>query len=128
VRMKELHGKDLFTTMDYKELCDRTDLDAICISTTDHWHDHMLNYALSKGKPVYCEKPMMHHIDEGYSMMEAEKKYGLPVEIGSSRATSIEVIKAKELFEKGAIGQLIVADIRYDRASSNGAWQYSIPT
>jgi predicted dehydrogenase len=71
---------------------------------------------------------MMHHIEEGHSMIAAEKAAGLPVQVGSQRASAIETLKAKELFESGILGQLILADIRYDRSSANGAWQYSIPT
>ncbi|MEL6390430.1 MAG: Gfo/Idh/MocA family oxidoreductase [Bacteroidota bacterium] len=127
-RMKEIFGSDVVVTRDYRELLDRDDIDAICISTSDHWHDHMLKAALSAGKPVYCEKPMMHHIEEGRGMIEAERKSGLPVQIGSQYASAIDTHKAKELYEAGEIGELVLMDIRYDRASSNGAWQYSIPT
>ncbi len=127
IRMKEVFGNHLFTSRDYRAILARADIDAVCISTSDHWHDHILKAALEAGKPVYCEKPMMHRIEEGHSMIAAEKKYGLPVQIGSQRASSIATLKAKELFEKGAIGELVLADIRYDRNSSNGAWQYSIP-
>lgn len=127
-RMKELFGQDIFTSKDYKEILERSDIDAVCVSTTDHWHDHIVKAALAAGKPVYCEKPMMHKIEEGLRMIQAEKDSGLPVQVGSQRASSVTTLKAKALYESGAIGQLIMADIRYDRASSNGAWQYSIPT
>lgn len=128
IRMKEVFGDHLFTTKDYREIINRSDIDAICVSTSDHWHDHISNAALKSGKPVYCEKPMMHHIEEGHSMIAAEKASGLPVQVGSQRASAIETLKAKELFESGILGTLILADIRYDRSSANGAWQYSIPT
>ena len=128
VRMKEVYGDQIRTTKRYEELLGWSDIDAVCIATTDHWHDHMLKAALTAGKPAYCEKPMMHHIEEGMSMVEAEKKSGLPVIIGSQRASGIDTLKAKELFEQGVIGELNLVDIRYDRNNSNGAWQYSIPT
>jgi len=75
-RMKEVFGAGIFTTRDFREILNRKDIDAVCISTSDHWHDHQLKAALAAGKPVYCEKPMMHHIDEGLSMVEAERKSG----------------------------------------------------
>ncbi len=128
VRMKEVFGDHLFTTNDYRTILDRPDIDAVCISTSDHWHDHMTIAALEAGKAVYCEKPMMHHIEEGHDMIKAEKKSGLPLIIGSQRVSGIETLKAKELFESGIIGELNLADIRYDRSSALGAWQYSIPT
>lgn len=126
--MKEQFGDSVKTTRDYREILAMSDIDAVCISTSDHWHDHMMKAALKAGKAVYCEKPMMHHLDEGISMVEAEKKAGLPVQIGSQRVTSLEVLKARDLFQSGAIGDLILIDTRTDRSSSNGAWQYSIPT
>ncbi len=128
MRAQELYGKDIFTSRDFREMITRDDIDAVCISTTDHWHDYILKEALKAGKPVYCEKPMMHRIEEGHDMIQAEKESGLPVQIGSQRASSVTTHKAKELFESGAIGTLMVADIVYDRNNSNGAWQYSIPT
>ena len=128
IRMKELFGDHLFTTTDYRQIIDREDIDAVCISTSDHWHDHITIAALNAGKAVYCEKPMMHRPEEGHAMIKAEKKSGKPLIIGSQRVSSIGTEKAKELFNQGVIGELNLADIRYDRASSNGAWQYSIPT
>lgn len=127
-RMKEVYGAHLFTTRDYRAVLQRSDIDAVCIATTDHWHDHITIAALEAGKAVYCEKPMMHHLEEGHAMIEAEKKYGLPVQIGSQRVSGIDTLKAKDLFESGIIGELNLADIRYDRNSALGAWQYSIPT
>ncbi len=127
-RMKEVFGNHLLCTKDYQAILDRSDVDAVCVSTTDHWHDHIVKLALAKGKPVYCEKPMVHRPEEGLALVEAEQKSKLPVQIGSQRASSLSVWKAKELLAQGVIGEINMADIRYDRNSSNGAWQYSIPT
>ncbi len=127
-RVKELYGKHIYTTRDYRDLLDRPDIDAVCISTSDHWHDHMTIAALAKGIPVYCEKPMVHRLEEGLAVIEAERKSnGVPLQIGSQRGSALSVWKAKELISQGAIGDIIMADIRYDRNTSNGAWQYSIP-
>jgi len=127
-RAKEVFGDHIYTTNQYKDLINRKDIDAVCVSTSDHWHDKICIEALANGKPVYCEKPMVHKLDEGHAVIEAQNKYGLPFQVGSQRVSSISNLKAKELYENGAIGNLILADIKYDRATSNGAWQYSIPT
>ena len=126
-KMKEDYGA-VFTTRDYRKILERDDIDAVCIATSDHWHDHITIAALEAGKAVYCEKPMVHHLKEGHAVIQAEKKYKKPLIIGSQRVSSIIVEKAKELFQEGVIGQLIMADITYDRSSAVGAWQYSIPT
>lgn len=70
---KELYGKDLYTTRNYKELLDRADIDAVIIATTDVWHCRITLDALAKGKHVYVEKPMVYKIDEGYKVIQAQK-------------------------------------------------------
>lgn len=125
---KELYGKDLFTTKDYREILNRKDIDAVIIATSDHWHDHISIDAMNAGKHVYCEKPMVHHLDEGAAVIAAEKKTGKVFQVGSQWASSIVSLKAKEIFESGVIGQLVLAETWNDRHSAEGAWEYSIPT
>ena len=72
---KELYGNDLYTTRNYKDLLDKADIDAVIIATTDVWHARITIDALAKGKHVYCEKPMVYKIDEGYQVIAAQKKY-----------------------------------------------------
>lgn len=128
VRTKERFGQDIFTTRDYKRILDRRDVDAVIISTSDHWHDHIAIEAMNKGKHVYCEKPMVHKLEEGAAIIEAERKTGRVVEIGSQRVSSVVTEKTRELFESGIIGELIVVEAWMDRHNANGAWQYSVPT
>lgn len=124
---KEQHGKDLFTTRNYQELLDRKDIDAVLVCTTDCWHARITLDALAKGKHVYLEKPMIYKIEEGYPIMEAAKKSGKVVQVGSQRVSSIGYAKAKELLAAGEIGKLNMVNAVYDRQSSIGAWQYTIP-
>jgi predicted dehydrogenase len=127
-RSKEKFGNDLFTTVDYKQILDRKDIDAVIISTSDHWHDRIAIEAMNAGKHVYLEKPMVHRLEEGKAVIDAQKKTGKVIEIGSQRVSSVVTQKTKELFESGVIGKLIMVETWMDRHSSNGAWQYSIPT
>jgi predicted dehydrogenase len=128
VRVREVFGNDIKTMVDYREMLAMKEVDAVCISTTDHWHDWMTIAALEAGKAVYCEKPMVHRLEEGKAVIEAEKKTGGVLQIGSQRTSSLLVEKARELLFSGAIGELNLVEISADRASANGAWQYSIPT
>lgn len=125
---KEVFGKDIFVTPDYREILDRKDIDAVFVCTSDHWHDRITIEALEKGKHVYCEKPMVHRLDEGAAVIAAQQKSGKVVEIGSQRVSSIVTDKAREIYESGVIGQLVLVETWMDRQGANGAWQYSIPT
>jgi predicted dehydrogenase len=124
---KEMYGKDLYTTRNYKDLLDRSDIDAVIIATTDVWHAKITIDALAKGKHVYVEKPMVYKIKEGYDVIAAQKKYGKVLQVGSQRVSSIGLAKAKELLAAGEIGKLNMVNAVYDRQSSIGAWEYTIP-
>ncbi|MEJ0029161.1 MAG: Gfo/Idh/MocA family oxidoreductase [Bacteroidota bacterium] len=124
---KETYGKDLYTTINYKELLDRKDIDAILLCTTDVWHARIAMDALAKGKHVYCEKPMVYKISEGQPLIAAAKKAGKVFQVGSQRVSSIGYAKAKELLASGEIGKLNMVNAVYDRQSSIGAWEYTIP-
>jgi predicted dehydrogenase len=124
---KEQFGKDLFTTRNYKELLDRPDIDAVLICTTDCWHARITLDALAKGKHVYCEKPMVYKISEGHPVIEASKKSGKVLQVGSQRVSSLGYAKAKELLAAGEIGKLNMVNAVYDRQSSIGSWEYTIP-
>lgn len=73
LRCKEIYGDDIFTTRNYHEILDRDDVDAVIVSTSDHWHQRIAIDALNKGIGVYLEKPMVKDVSEGYDLIEAEK-------------------------------------------------------
>ncbi|MBI1780353.1 MAG: Gfo/Idh/MocA family oxidoreductase [Sphingobacteriales bacterium] len=124
---KEQFGNNIFTTINYKELLDRKDIDAVIVATTDCWHARIALDAMAKGKHVYVEKPMIYKISEGYPVMEASKKYNKVLQVGSQRVSSIGHAKAKELLAAGEIGKLNMVNAVYDRQSAIGAWEYTIP-
>jgi predicted dehydrogenase len=126
-RTRELFGKDIFTTRNYKEILDRKDVDAVIIATSDHWHDRISIDAMNKGKHVYCEKPMVHKLDEGAAVIAAQKKTGKVFQVGSQGVSSIASEKAREILASGTIGDLVLVETWNDRQGPSGAWQYSIP-
>jgi len=127
-RAKELWGQDLFVTRDYREILNKKNIDAVLIATPDHWHQTITVAALKAGKHVYCEKPMVQNFNEGQEIIKAQKKSGKICQIGSQGMASLGNEKAKELYEDGAIGDIVMLDMYNDRYSSEGAWQYPIPT
>src|SRR5580658_1197360 len=124
---KEVWGDDVFTTRDYREILARKDIDAVIIGTPDHWHKQASVDAMKAGKDVYCEKPMIHIYADGPEMIETAKSTNRIIQIGSQRVSSVIYAKAKELLASGAIGELNMITARWDRNSSIGAWNYSVP-
>jgi len=124
---KKNFGADIFTTRDYKEILSRKDIDAVIVGTPDHWHKEISVDAMHAGKHVYCEKPMMQQINEGVAMVEAQRKTGKVLEVGSQGLSSLGNEKAKELFEAGAIGELNYVEGFWARNTPGGAWQYNLP-
>jgi len=123
---KEKWG-DVFTTTNYKEILKRKDVDAVIIGTSDHWHKQISIDALNAGKHVYCEKPMVHSVNEGHEVINAWKKSGKIMLVGAQGTSSVGNEKAKELLAQGAIGDLNFAEGFWARHSPTGAWQYPIP-
>ncbi len=124
---KKRWGNDIYTTKDYREILNRKDIDAVIIATPDHWHRDISVAAMENGKHVYCEKPMVHDISEGASVIAAQNKNKVVFQVGSQGMSSLGNEKAKELLKEGAIGTLNYAEAFYARMSPNGAWQYPIP-
>ncbi|MGB9029280.1 MAG: Gfo/Idh/MocA family oxidoreductase [Acidobacteriaceae bacterium] len=124
---KELWGADILATRDYAEILARNDIDAVIIGTPDHWHKEASIDAMKAGKDVYCEKPMIHLYSDGPAMIEASRATKRILQVGSQRVSSIVYAKAKELLAAGAIGQLNMVTAWWDRNSSIGAWNYTVP-
>jgi len=124
---RQAYGADLFTTRDYREILARDDIDAVIVGTPDHWHKQISVDAMMAGKAVYCEKPMVHRIDEGIEVIRAQEQSGQTFQVGSQGMASLGNEKAKELLEEGAIGELNYAEGFWARNDPIGAWQYAIP-
>jgi len=126
-RAKELWGNDLLTSHDYRDLLERIDIDAVIVATPDHWHKKITIEAMESGKAVYCEKPMIKNFAEGHEIIKVYNKSESVCQIGSQGMSSLGNQKAKQLYEDGAIGEIVMLDFYDDRYSSEGAWQYPIP-
>ena len=82
---------------------------------------------MNKGKHVYCEKPMVHKLEEGAEVIETQKKTGKVMQIGSQRVSSIVTKRRGKFLNLGLLGNLFGGNLE-GSPRPKGAWQYSIPT
>jgi predicted dehydrogenase len=94
------------THLDYRELLDRKDVDAVFIAAPDHWHVRMACDALAAGKPVYLEKPVTHAIEEGDALTRAVRASNLVLQCGMQQRSWIHFQSAVDLIQGGNIGQV----------------------
>jgi predicted dehydrogenase len=109
-------GNDLFTTKEYKEILSRKDVDAVIIATPDHWHQPIAIEAMNAGKHVYCEKPVIHKLNEGKALIEAQRKTGVKFQVGSQGMASLGNRAARLLVQQGVIGPVNFVDGQFTSA------------
>ncbi len=112
---------------DYRALLADTSIDAVIISTPDHWHKDQTIEALAAGKDVYLEKPMTLTIDEGPEMIAAAEKSDRILQVGSQGMSSKLQETAREIVKSGKLGKITLVRASYDRNTDSGAWLYPIP-
>lgn len=105
-RMKRSRYENIKSTPDYEDLINDPELDAVVVTTPDHWHAAISVAAMQAGKDVYVEKPMTLTIEEGKVMREAEKKYGRVLQVGSQQRSNSAFRKAAEMVRNGWIGDI----------------------
>ncbi len=91
---------------DFREMLQRKDIDAIAITTPDHWHAVAAIMAANAGKHVYCEKPMAHTVEEGRAMVNAMHKNKVTFQTGSMQRSSDKFRTAVDLVRNGYIGNV----------------------
>jgi predicted dehydrogenase len=125
---REITNKpNLPITRRYQELLADKDIDCIIAAVPDHWHKQIVIDAVSAGKDIYCEKPMSHTAAEGAEMVDAQKRTGRIVQIGSQRVSSQICKKAKEMVAQGLLGDLLLVEGFLGRNDPTGAWEYPPP-
>jgi predicted dehydrogenase len=96
---------------DYRELLTNADVDAVVISTPDHWHAIITIAAVEAGKDVYLQKPTSLTIAEGRAVSNAVHRSGRILQIGSQQRSSPQFRYAAELVLNGRIGKLTTVEI-----------------
>ena len=117
----------LRTTRRYQDLLDDRNVDAIIAAVPDHWHKQIVVDAVAAGKDIYIEKPMSHSPAEGVEMVEAVRKTGRILQVGSQRVSSPTIAKAREMIASGMLGDLMIIEGTLGRNDPCGAWVYPPP-
>lgn len=91
---------------DYRKMLESKDIDAVVISTPDHWHALPSIDACLAGKDVYCEKPLTLTIAEGQAMVKAARKGNRIVQCGSQQRSDDKFRRGCELIRNGALGKI----------------------
>ncbi len=110
----------------YQELIAAEDVDAIVISTPDHWHCEMTIEAAKRGKHVYVEKPLSWTVPETYRVRDVVKQSGIVFQLGHQGRQTDSYIRAKEIVDKGMLGKISLIQVATNRNTPNGAWVYPI--
>lgn len=109
---------------DYRRILDLPDVDAVCISTPDHWHGRMSLDAADAGKHIYCEKPMTRTAEEAHAVLEAVRKHNLVMTVGTQSLCDPEWTRANELIRAGKIGHVVQGQTGIFRNDPRGIWRY----
>ncbi len=96
---------------DYRDLLDREDIDAVTISTPDHWHALAAIAAAEAGKSVYLQKPLTYTIGEGRKLVHAVRRSDVVLQTGSQQRSSERFRFACELVRNGRLGTLRVIQV-----------------
>ncbi len=91
---------------DYRRLLDDKSLEAVFIATPDHWHAQMTIDAVEAGKDVYVEKPLAHTIEDGFRMIEAVRRTGRIVQLGTQRRSFDIFLEAKQARDAARMGDI----------------------
>ncbi|WP_236975849.1 Gfo/Idh/MocA family protein [Membranihabitans maritimus] len=108
-------GDKISTTREYREVLDNPDVDAVIVATPDHWHQKIAIDAMKAGKHVYCEKPVIHKLQEGADLIKAQEETGSLFQMGSQGMASLGNRVAKVLVRNGAIGSVNSVEAKFTR-------------
>lgn len=100
--------------IDYRKLLDRTDLDAVVVSTPDFSHAIPVVRALKQGLDVYCEKPLAHSVYETRVMRDTAAKHKAVTQMGTQVHAGENYRRVVELVQSGAIGPVSRVHIWHD--------------
>ncbi len=108
-QVEERTGKAPKRAADLRQLLDDKDVDVVSIATPNHWHALATVWACQAGKDVYVEKPATHNVSEGRKMVEAARKHGRVVQVGTQNRSIAGVREAMDFLHADKLGPIFLA-------------------
>jgi predicted dehydrogenase len=91
---------------DYREMLAKEKPEIVIVATPDHWHALCCIAAIESGADVYVEKPISHTLMEGRAMVNAARKHGRIVQVGTHRRVSPHNISGMDFLKSGKAGKI----------------------
>ncbi|NUL83318.1 MAG: Gfo/Idh/MocA family oxidoreductase [Armatimonadetes bacterium] len=105
---------------DFRALMDDPKIDAVVISTPDHWHTLICIAACEAGKDIYCEKPLTLSIGEGKALVSTVRRFGRVFQVGSQQRSEGNFRQACELVRNGKIGKIHTVRVNLPNGPEGG--------
>jgi predicted dehydrogenase len=120
-KVASVRGEAPEISADFRRVIDRKDIDAVVVSTPDHWHALPSIMACQSGKDVYCEKPLAYSIAESQAMLKAARTYKRVTQMGTQIHAGDNYRRVVEAVQSGALGKIHLARvwIAYTRERDN---------
>jgi predicted dehydrogenase len=100
---------------DFRRLLEQRDIQAVVISTPDHWHALQTMLACAAGKDVYVEKPLTLFVKEGRWMVEVARRHRRIVQVGTQQRSGPHYQRARSLIRAGHVGRVHSVRLHYFR-------------
>jgi predicted dehydrogenase len=99
---------------DYRRILERKDIDAVLVTTPDHWHSPITVDACAAGKDVYVEKPISNTIEAGRKMVQAARQYNRVVQMGVQQRQGEAFKEGAKLVQEGLLGKVTHVVLQYE--------------
>ncbi len=112
-------NQDCKTYLDFRNVIERSDIDALSIALPDHWHSIPAIRGAAAGKDIHAQKPLARTIREGRAICEAVRRYGIIWQTGSQQRSSEDFHRACELVRNGRIGKVTTVEVGLPTGSAS---------
>ncbi len=99
---------------DYRRILERKDIDAVLVTTPDHWHSPITVEACAAGKDVYVEKPISNGLEPAQRMVAAARQYNRVVQMGVQQRQGEAFKEAAKLVQDGLLGKVTHVQLLYE--------------